>query len=357
LIVAAGRGERLGEDRPKAFVTLAGRPMVEWSVEALQAVGSVERIVVALPEGEDAPAGTIGVPGGAVRSESVRAALREAGDVELVVVHDAARPLARPELFDAVLQTLEADGCDAAIAAARVSDTIKEAGHDGVVRATLDRSVLWAIQTPQAFRRDVLERALDVDDETLAAATDDAWLVERAGGTVRVVEALVDNRKVTTSADLRFADLLLRQRCNLAVVREILTAVNEGRMEDPFAHYHEDVVWDTSRLDTAGAGWSHGLGWSHGVGDKAVAHGHEGLREVWRSWLSAWETVHFEADELFTVGDHVVQFQRQLVRGRQSGIELEMPTYVQVWSFRGDKIAAMRFFADSDEAMRFVEEN
>jgi 2-C-methyl-D-erythritol 4-phosphate cytidylyltransferase len=210
--VAAGRGERLGGGRPKAFVTLAGRPMVEWSVEALRAVTAVERIVVALPEGQDAPAGTVGVPGGEVRSASVRAALGEAGDADVVVVHDAARPLARPELFERVIAEVARGGCDAAIAAAPVRDTIKEADGGGVVRATLDRSALWAAQTPQGFRRDALARALDVDDETLAAATDDAWLVEHAGGSVRVVEAPADNLKVTTEFDLALADRLLAER-------------------------------------------------------------------------------------------------------------------------------------------------
>ena len=84
---------------------------------------------------------------------------------------------------------------------------------EGTVRATLDRSQLWAVQTPQTFRRAALERALDVDDDTLAAATDDAWLVERAGGTVRVVSASPDNLKVTTAVDLRRAELALRDRC------------------------------------------------------------------------------------------------------------------------------------------------
>jgi 2-C-methyl-D-erythritol 4-phosphate cytidylyltransferase len=211
LIVAAGSGERLGAPRPKAFVTLAGKPMVQWSVEALRAVPSVERIVVALPEGETAPEGTIGVPGGAVRSASVRAALEAAGPGDPVVVHDAARPLVTAVAVEGTLAAL--DGADAAIAAAPVADTIKEADADGTVRATLDRSRLWAVQTPQTFRRDALERALDVDDDTLAAATDDAWLVERAGGTVRVVSAPPENLKITTAADLHRAELLLRDRC------------------------------------------------------------------------------------------------------------------------------------------------
>jgi 2-C-methyl-D-erythritol 4-phosphate cytidylyltransferase len=211
LIVAAGSGERLGAPRPKAFVTLAGKPMVQWSIDALRAVPSVEQIVVALPEGEAAPEGTIGVPGGAVRSASVRAALAAAGPGDPVIVHDAARPLVTPAAVEGTLAALP--GADAAIAAAPVADTIKEADADGTVRATLDRSRLWAVQTPQTFRRDALERALDVDDDTLAAATDDAWLVERAGGTVRVVSAPPENLKVTTAADLHRAELLLRDRC------------------------------------------------------------------------------------------------------------------------------------------------
>jgi len=208
LLVAAGSGERLGASRPKAFVMLAGRPMLEWSVAALRAAGLSE-IVVALPEGEPAPDGCAGVPGGATRSASVRAALAAAGEGD-VVVHDAARPLVEPALFTAALAALE--GADAAVAAAQATDTIKEAGPDHRVTATLDRSRLWAIQTPQAFRRSSLERALDVGDDVLAQATDDAWLVERAGGSVVVVPSTPANFKVTTPHDLTVAELLLSSR-------------------------------------------------------------------------------------------------------------------------------------------------
>ena len=207
--MAAGSGERLGASRPKAFVVLAGRPMLEWSLDALRAAG-IERVVVALPPGEQAPEGCIGVQGGATRSESVRRALREAGEVDAIVVHDAARPLVTPELFGATLDALR--DAEAAIAAAPVTDTVKEAGPDHRVVATLDRSRLWAIQTPQAFRREALERALDVDDATLAAATDDAWLVERTGGRVVVVPGPPANFKVTTPHDLHVAELLLTTR-------------------------------------------------------------------------------------------------------------------------------------------------
>jgi 2-C-methyl-D-erythritol 4-phosphate cytidylyltransferase len=210
LLVAAGSGERLGADRPKAFVVLAGRPMLQWSLDALRAAG-ISDVVVALPPGEPAPEGTIGVPGGATRSASVRAALAAAPAGEDVVVHDAARPLVEPDHFRRTLAAL--DGADCAVAAAPVTDTVKQAGADRRVTATLDRSTLWAIQTPQAFRRAALERALAVDDEVLAAATDDAWLVERTGGSVVVVESSVSNLKVTTPHDLQVAALLLSNRC------------------------------------------------------------------------------------------------------------------------------------------------
>jgi 2-C-methyl-D-erythritol 4-phosphate cytidylyltransferase len=208
LVVAAGRGTRLGSNGPKALVQVAGRPMLAWSLDALRAVAEIEQIVVALPDGVAAPAGTIGVPGGAERSHSVLAALR-ASHGDPVVVHDAARPLVTPEILRATLAALREHGCDAAIAAAPVHDTVKRA-RDGVVHGTLDRSELWAVQTPQAFRRAALEAALAAGDDALGAATDDAALVEAQGGTVRVVPAPPENFKVTTPHDLRVAELLLR---------------------------------------------------------------------------------------------------------------------------------------------------
>jgi len=123
------------------------------------------------------------------------------------VVHDAARPFVTVDLVERCLAALV--DVDAVVAAAPVTDTVKEAGQDGLVRRTLDRSGLWAIQTPQVFRADVLRRALDADDATLAAATDDASLVEAIGGSVRVVQAPPENLKVTSPADLRLAEVLL----------------------------------------------------------------------------------------------------------------------------------------------------
>jgi 2-C-methyl-D-erythritol 4-phosphate cytidylyltransferase len=212
LIVAAGRGERLGSNRPKALVMLAGKPMLQWSVGALRAVPAVREIVVALPPGEleAAPAGTIAVAGGEMRSQSVRHALQAAGPGDLVIVHDAARPLASSELFGRALAELERSDADAVIAATPVADTIKEA-RGGVVSRTVDRSGLWAIQTPQVFRRGALERGL-ADTELVARATDDAWLIEQQGGLVRVIAAGEPNFKVTTRDDLRLAELLLTER-------------------------------------------------------------------------------------------------------------------------------------------------
>jgi 2-C-methyl-D-erythritol 4-phosphate cytidylyltransferase len=205
IIPAAGSGERLGSDGPKAFVVCGGRPLVEWSVDVLSAV--CDRVIVAVPEGHE---GEDRIRGGAVRSESVRLALEAAPEATVVVVHDAARPLLTPELARECIAAL--DGVDGAIAAAPMTDTVKEAGEGGVVERTLDRGRLWRIQTPQVFRADVLRRALDVDDATLAAATDDAALVEAAGGTIRLVEAPADNIKVTRPVDLALAELLLSGR-------------------------------------------------------------------------------------------------------------------------------------------------
>jgi len=215
LILAAGSGERFGAGAPKAFVELAGRPLVQWSVDALSQVQEIEQIVVAMPPGLAAPAGVSAVEGGSVRSESVRLALAAAGggrDQDLVLVHDAARPLLTTELAAATIHALEADeSIDAAIAAMPMTDTVKRV-RDGVVSETLERSELWAVQTPQVFRRAALERALDVSDEILAQATDDAWLIERAGGRVGVVMASSENLKVTTPLDLALAEMLLASR-------------------------------------------------------------------------------------------------------------------------------------------------
>jgi 2-C-methyl-D-erythritol 4-phosphate cytidylyltransferase len=211
LVVAAGRGERLGSGGPKAFVPLAGRPMLDWSVEALQQVSVVGEIIVALPEGFEAPQGTIGVAGGAARSQSVLNALAAADPgADVVVVHDAARPLVSAALIEACIAALDQDGrWDGAIAAAPVKDTVKRSADGIGVLDTPTRSELWAVQTPQVFRREALERALGRPEAELAAASDDAMLVEADGGRVRLVRCQSENFKVTTAADLALAEQLL----------------------------------------------------------------------------------------------------------------------------------------------------
>ncbi len=181
--------------------------MLEWSLDAL--TGVCDRVVVAVPAGfEEEPDR---VRGGESRSASVRNALAAAPEATVAVVHDAARPLVLRELVESCLRGL--DGCDGAIAAARMTDTVKEEDGAGRVARTLARDRLWAVQTPQVFRADVLRSALDVSEERLAAATDDASLVEAGGGSVRLVEAPPENIKVTTALDLRVAEAILRSRC------------------------------------------------------------------------------------------------------------------------------------------------
>ena len=210
LIVAAGSGERLGAGRPKALVELAGRPMLAWSIDAISQLPNLDQIVVAMPPGEPAPEGVSAVAGGSCRSESVALALAAAGEGETVLVHDAARPLVGVDLLERTVAALHSDpAADAAIAAAPVTDTIKRVDAAGGVVETLDRGPLWAVQTPQVFRRAALARALDVSPQDLAQATDDAWLIERAGGRVIVVPAQQPNLKVTTPDDLRIAEALI----------------------------------------------------------------------------------------------------------------------------------------------------
>lgn len=199
--------------------------MVEWSIAALREAASVRSIVVACPPGEVHELGghDLGVvDGGETRSQSVANALA-AVDTELVAIHDAARPLLTPELVEGVVATLVADpDADGAIAATRVIDTVKKASlmlsppYSGakasIVDETLDRDRLWAAQTPQVFRAEALRQALAAYPDDAPAATDEAMLIEAAGGRVLVHPAPAENLKVTTPLDLQVAELLLSRR-------------------------------------------------------------------------------------------------------------------------------------------------
>ncbi len=208
---------------------LAGRRLVEWSVAACRAAPSVRSIVVACPPGHvhDLAGHDLGVvDGGATRAESVRNALQAVG-TELVAIHDAARPLVTPELIEGVVATLETDPeADGAIAATPVTDTIKRVGGGTkrrfsmdergnrrlIVESTVDRGSLWAAQTPQVFRVAALREALAAGPEAIAAATDEAMLIEAAGGRVLICPSPAENLKVTTPLDLKVAELLLGER-------------------------------------------------------------------------------------------------------------------------------------------------
>jgi 2-C-methyl-D-erythritol 4-phosphate cytidylyltransferase len=216
VIAAAGSGERLGAGGPKAFVPLGGRPMIAWSLDACLASASVATVVVAVPADHvHGLQDVLTVDGGATRAESVANALA-AVDTEYVAIHDAARPLLTPELLDDLVEELAANpDADGIIAAAPLTDTIKKVRVDfplesngkstRIIGATLDRSEVWAAQTPQVFRTEALRRAL----KSAEAVTDEAMLIEAAGGTVLIHDPGVPNIKVTTPIDLSVAELLL----------------------------------------------------------------------------------------------------------------------------------------------------
>lgn len=225
VIVAGGSGERFGDPRGKQFVDLAGMPLICWSVLALDRAASVSSIVVVAPRcREDEMCETIAdyltlirplaiAPSGMTRQDSVRNGLACVPDgCTLVAVHDGARPLIRPEEVDAVCACVRADRRLAgAIAATPSTDTLKIA-EGRLIVSTPDRSYYWSAQTPQVFRLPALIAAHDEAVRTGYLGTDDASLVEHAGGRVALVETGRDNIKVTLPEDLVIAEALLERR-------------------------------------------------------------------------------------------------------------------------------------------------
>ena len=200
IVVGAGSGARFGG--MKQYETLGDTRVIDRSVSTARVVS--DGVVVVVPAGDVEREG--GIAGGASRSESVRNGLAQVpADADIVCVHDAARPFASADLFEQVIAAVR-NGADAAIPAVPVTDTIKIVAADGsgTVESTPDRSTLVAVQTPQAFAAVALRRAHELDDGT-STATDDAMLVERAGGVVVVVDGEGSNRKITTQDDLEWA--------------------------------------------------------------------------------------------------------------------------------------------------------
>jgi 2-C-methyl-D-erythritol 4-phosphate cytidylyltransferase len=214
IVVAGGSGRRFG--RLKQFSDLAGRPVLEWAIQACRPCSAGVVLVLPDPATQDGPAldphgADLVVPGGGTRADSVRCGLTAVpDDAEVILVHDAARPLASPDLFAAVIAAVTDGGADGAVPGIPPSDTIKTVDESGQVTGTLDRDRLVAVQTPQAFRAGVLRRAHD--GAPVAGATDDAMLVESMGGTVRVVPGEAGNLKITGPDDLAAAERLLAAR-------------------------------------------------------------------------------------------------------------------------------------------------
>lgn len=215
VIVAAGSGTRMG--RPKQFLPLAGKPVCEWALKAFLDCAEVETVALVMtPEniaahGERlASSRVVVVAGGATRMGSVHNGLLSLpADLEIVAVHDGARPLVTPELIRATVREAQRSG--AAVAAAPAKDTLKRAGSDRVVLETPERSAFWQAQTPQTYRRVLLSEALRRFSHE-ADATDESQLVERSGHKVTLVEAGSENLKVTTPEDLVTAAALLAAR-------------------------------------------------------------------------------------------------------------------------------------------------
>jgi len=209
ILVAAGRGERLGLDRPKAFAKLGDEPLLAEPLRRLEGCPWVDGIVLVAPPGWEEPAILVAeeegcgkvhacVTGGETRSDSVRGGLAEVpADALVVLVHDAARPLVSDDVVERVLAPLS-EGWDGVVPGLPVGDTLKRVGADGGVEETVSRDGLWAVQTPQAFAAEVLRRA----QASGAEATDCAGLLEAAGGRVKVVEGDPRLLKVTSEADL-----------------------------------------------------------------------------------------------------------------------------------------------------------
>ncbi|HAA74140.1 TPA: bifunctional 2-C-methyl-D-erythritol 4-phosphate cytidylyltransferase/2-C-methyl-D-erythritol 2,4-cyclodiphosphate synthase [Candidatus Latescibacteria bacterium] len=225
IILAAGAGKRMGADRPKQFLDLGGRSLILYALDAFEACSAVDRIVLVTPPDMIDEVRTLAsvcekvqdvVAGGAERQDSVAEGIKAVGDAEIIAVHDGARPMVRAEEIADVIEAARANG--AAVIGQPASDTIKR-GRDGQVIETLDRSEVWAVQTPQAFKADVIREAHEAAARDGFYGTDDTALVERIGKPVTLVEGSRDNIKVTHPGDLERAEDILNRRMEGGVQR------------------------------------------------------------------------------------------------------------------------------------------
>ena len=219
IVPAAGLGKRFGEGTNKPFATLGGKPLIIWAVEALQALPEVTEIIPAVKEAdielcrrlfEEYSITKISriAPGGKERQDSVFHGLGLIQDnTSIVLVHDGVRPLIEPLVIRKALQEL--NGCDGVVVGVPLKDTVKEV-IDGTVRSTPARNTLWAIQTPQAFHFQTLYAAYEKAAAASFYATDDAALVEKNGGKIKVIQGSYTNIKVTTPEDMLVAEVFLK---------------------------------------------------------------------------------------------------------------------------------------------------
>ena len=217
IIPAAGQGQRFGG--AKQFLNLAGKPLLLHSLEVFEASPRIEMICLVVPEGDLKRANDLIrengfrkiskiLPGGLERQESVKIGFEALSPSDLVIVHDAARPLVTPELLTRLIKGAEEfGGC---IVGTPTRDTMKRVNAGGIVQETVDRAGLWNIQTPQAFRYDLLKRAFEAAVRENFVGTDEAMLVERLGVKVKVIDGGGVNLKITTPEDLQIAEALIK---------------------------------------------------------------------------------------------------------------------------------------------------
>lgn len=227
ILVAAGRGTRMARATPKAFLPVGGRSLFTFALRTIAQLPALQSLILVVhrdylsmarrivaDEG-DLKANLVVAEGGRERQDSVAAGLALVEGVDLVVVHDAARPFATIDLFNRCIDGAAETG--AAIAALEAKDTIKQATADGTIARTIDRSAIWLAQTPQVFRLDLLKRAFARADRDGFAGTDEAALVERLNTPVRLISGEAGNRKITTPEDLEWAEWYVTQTTGRAL--------------------------------------------------------------------------------------------------------------------------------------------